>query len=163
MPPLSEQKQDDGRVLTVRELMAQHRANPVCASCHATIDPAGFALEQFDATGKWREVDVGFQPIDASGTMPNGTPFGGIHDFRDILVKNPDRFVHTVTRQVADVCDRSWHGVLRRSGDPSDRARGDGEQLPILAAGDSDCEQCAVPDASGGGRGDPSCVRCSVN
>ena len=97
VPPLSEQKQDDGRVLTVRELMAQHRANPVCASCHATIDPAGFALEQFDATGKWREVDVGFQPIDASGTMPDGMPFGGIHDFRDILVKNPDRFVHTVT------------------------------------------------------------------
>ena len=97
VPPLSEQKQDDGRVLTVHELMAQHRANPVCASCHATIDPAGFALEQFDATGKWREVDVGFQPIDASGTMPDGTPFGGIHDFRDILMKNPDRFVHTMT------------------------------------------------------------------
>ena len=97
VPPLSEQKQNDGRVLTVRELMAQHRANPVCASCHATIDPAGFALEQFDAIGKWREVDVGFQPIDASGTMPDGTPFSGLHDFRNILVKNPDRFVHTAT------------------------------------------------------------------
>ena len=97
VPPLPEQKQDDGRVLTVRELMAQHRANPVCATCHATIDPAGFALEQFDATGKWREVDVGFQPIDASGTMPDGTPFSGIHEFRRLLVDNPGPFVHTLT------------------------------------------------------------------
>ena len=97
VPPLPEQKQDDGRVLTVRELMANHRANPVCAACHSTIDPAGFALEQFDATGKWREVDVGFQPIDASGTMPDGTPFAGIHEFRRILLNNPGRFLHTLT------------------------------------------------------------------
>ena len=96
VPPLPEQKQDDGRVLTVRELMAQHRANPVCASCHSTIDPAGFALEQFDATGKWREVDAGFQPIDASGTMPDGTLFGGLNDFRGLLVQNPSQFIHTV-------------------------------------------------------------------
>ena len=97
VPALPEQKQNDGRVLTVRELMAKHRANPVCASCHATIDPAGFALEQFDAIGKWREVDAGFQPIDASGTMPDGTPFSGINDFRTILMSSPDQFVHTLT------------------------------------------------------------------
>ena len=97
VPPLPEQKQDDGRVLTVRELMAQHRANPVCAACHSTIDPAGFALEQFDATGKWRDVDVGFQPIDASGTMPDGTPFTGIHEFRRILLDNPNSFLNTLT------------------------------------------------------------------
>jgi hypothetical protein len=97
VPPLPEQKQSDGRVLTVRELLAQHRASPLCASCHATIDPVGFALEQFDATGKWREVDVGFQPIDASGAMPDGTPFSGIHDLRGILVATPERFVRTLT------------------------------------------------------------------
>ncbi len=96
VPPLPEQKQSDGRVLTVRELLAQHRASPVCASCHATIDPVGFALEQFDATGKWREVDVGFRPIDASGAMPDGTPFSGIHDLRGILVATPERFVRTL-------------------------------------------------------------------
>ena len=60
-------------MLTVRELMAKHRANPVCASCHSNIDPAGFALEQFDGIGKWRVVDAGFQPIDASGQLPDGT------------------------------------------------------------------------------------------
>lgn len=97
VPPLPEEQQSDGRGLTVRELTAQHRANPVCASCHATIDPLGFALEQFDATGKWRAVDAGFQPIDASGAMPDGTPFSGVHDLRAILVATPERFVHTLT------------------------------------------------------------------
>ena len=97
VPPLPEEQQNDGRVLTVRELTARHRANPVCASCHATIDPLGFALEQFDATGKWRTVDAGFHPIDASGAMPDGTPFSGVHDLRAILLATPERFVHTLT------------------------------------------------------------------
>jgi len=97
VPPLPEQKQSDGRVLTVRELMAKHRANPVCASCHGTIDPAGFALEQFDAVGKWRTVDTGFQPIDASGTLPDGTKFGGINDFRALLLTKQEQFVRTMT------------------------------------------------------------------
>jgi hypothetical protein len=97
VPPLPEQKQADGRVLTVRELMAQHRANPVCASCHATIDPAGFALEQFDATGKWRSVDAGFQAIDASGTLPDGTKFNNLNEFRALLLQHPEQFVKTLT------------------------------------------------------------------
>ena len=97
VPPLPEQKQSDGRVLTVRELMAKHRANPVCASCHGTIDPAGFALEQFDAVGKWRTVDTGFQPIDASGTLPDGTKFGGINDFRSLLLSRKQQFIRTMT------------------------------------------------------------------
>ncbi|MEQ1897530.1 MAG: DUF1592 domain-containing protein [Vicinamibacterales bacterium] len=98
VPPLSEQKQADGRVLTVRELMAKHRANPVCASCHSTIDPAGFALEQFDGIGKWRLVDAGFQPIDASGTFPDGTKFSGISDFRSLMIsQKQQQFVGTMT------------------------------------------------------------------
>ena len=97
VPPLPEQKQADGRVLTVRELMARHRANPVCASCHATIDPAGFALEQFDGIGKWRLVDAGFQPIDASGTFPDGTKFSGINDFRSLMISQKQQFVATMT------------------------------------------------------------------
>jgi mono/diheme cytochrome c family protein len=97
VPPLPEQKQSDGRVLTVRELMAKHRANPVCASCHATIDPAGFALEQFDAVGKWRAVDTGFQPIDASGQLPDGSKFGGINDFRGLLLSRREQFIRTLT------------------------------------------------------------------
>jgi mono/diheme cytochrome c family protein len=97
VPPLAEQKQADGRVLTVRELMAKHRANATCASCHAIIDPTGFALEQFDGIGRWRTVDVGFQPIDASGTLPDGSKFSGINEFRSLLLANRQQFVRTMT------------------------------------------------------------------
>jgi mono/diheme cytochrome c family protein len=100
IPPLPEQKQADGRVLTVRELMARHRSNATCASCHSTIDPAGFALEQFDAVGKWRTVDAGFQPIDASGNLPDGTKFSGINDFRGLLLANRAQFVKTMTNKM---------------------------------------------------------------
>jgi mono/diheme cytochrome c family protein len=100
VPPLPEQKQADGRVLTVRELMAKHRANPVCASCHNNIDPAGFALEQFDGIGKWRLVDAGFQPIDASGTLPDGTKFSGINDFRALMLSKKEQFVKTMSNKL---------------------------------------------------------------
>ena len=66
--------------------MAAHRANPSCAGCHATIDPIGFALENFDAVGRWREVDEDFAPIDASGTLPDGTAYSGLADFRAALL-----------------------------------------------------------------------------
>ena len=100
VPALEKAEQGDGRVLTMRELMAQHRSNPVCASCHATIDPTGFALEQFDAVGKWREVDRGFNPIDASGTMPDGTEFSGFNEFRSALVENPELFLRTMAEKL---------------------------------------------------------------
>ena len=100
VPPLPEQKQADGRVLTVRELMAKHRANPVCASCHNNIDPAGFALEQFDGIGKWRVVDAGFQPIDASGTLPDGTKFSGINDFRSLMLSKKEQFIRTMSNKL---------------------------------------------------------------
>lgn len=100
VPPLPEQKQNDGRVLTVRELMARHRANPVCASCHSTIDPAGFALEQFDAVGQWRTTDSGFQAIDASGALPDGTKFGDINGFRALLLERREQFVRTFTNKL---------------------------------------------------------------
>ena len=96
VPALEKAEQGDGRVLTMRELMVQHRGNPVCAACHATIDPTGFALEQFDAVGKWREVDTGFNPIDASGTMPDGTRFSGFNEFRSALVDDPELFLRTM-------------------------------------------------------------------
>ena len=80
--------------------MSQHRANPVCASCHNVIDPAGFALENFDAVGRWRTVDESFNPIDASGSLPDGTPFDGVVDLTNALVQRPERFVTTVTEKL---------------------------------------------------------------
>ena len=85
---------------TMRERMSTHRANPVCAGCHAMIDPPGFALENFDAVGKWRDVDESLVPVDASGTMPNGTTFDGVDGFRAALLQDPDVFTTTVTKKL---------------------------------------------------------------
>jgi hypothetical protein len=85
---------------TMRERMAQHRANAVCASCHSMIDPAGFALENFDAIGRWRTVDDSFNAIDASGALPDGSTFNGVADLRVALTRHPDRFAFTVTEKL---------------------------------------------------------------
>ena len=85
---------------TVRERLAEHRRNPVCAGCHAAIDPPGFALENYDAVGRWREVDGAFRPIDASGTLPDGTAFDGIVGFRNALAARPEQFVTNVTEKL---------------------------------------------------------------
>ncbi len=88
---------------TMRERLAQHRANPVCASCHAKIDPLGFALENFDAVGRWRATDGAEDtPIDASGALPDGATFDGPASFRDALLREPwgTEFVTTVTEKL---------------------------------------------------------------
>ena len=85
---------------TVRARLAEHRRNPVCAGCHAAIDPPGFALENYDAVGRWREVDDAFRPIDASGTLPDGTAFDGVVGFRNALASRPEQFVTNVTEKL---------------------------------------------------------------
>jgi hypothetical protein len=89
-----------GKPLTMRERMAQHRTNAVCASCHARMDPLGFALEQFDAVGRWRTRDESGLPIDASGTLPEGTAFDGVTGLREILLARPELFVTTLTEKL---------------------------------------------------------------
>ena len=79
--------------LSVRARMAEHRKNPVCASCHSMIDPLGFALENFDAIGRWRDIDETFSAVDASGVFPDGTEFSGFADFRSRLASRPEAFV----------------------------------------------------------------------
>ncbi len=87
----------DGRQLTMREQMEAHRANPVCASCHARMDPIGFALENYDGTGRWRTKDAG-SDIDASGKLPDGTKFAGPVGLKKILLSgHRDEFATTVT------------------------------------------------------------------
>ena len=85
---------------TMRERMAAHRENPVCAGCHAMIDPPGFALENFDALGRWREVDASFAPLDASGELPDGSVFADLDGFRALLLARPEQFVTTVTEKL---------------------------------------------------------------
>ena len=84
---------------SVREKMEQHRKNPVCAACHARLDPLGFALENFDAVGRWRETDAG-KAVDASGKFPDGTPFNGPAEFRKGLLTHRDAFIATVTEKL---------------------------------------------------------------
>ena len=99
VPPLPE-KQDGAAPKTMRERMAVHRANPVCAGCHSMIDPLGFALENFDPIGRWRDVDEGFNRIDASGSLPDNTKFGDLASFRRALLGHPDRFVGTMVEKL---------------------------------------------------------------
>ncbi len=75
----------DGRPLTMREQMDLHRSNAICASCHARMDPIGFALENFDGVGKWRDKDSG-NPIDATGKLPGGLQFEGPAGLKKLLV-----------------------------------------------------------------------------
>ncbi|HLH45075.1 MAG TPA: DUF1592 domain-containing protein [Bryobacteraceae bacterium] len=98
VPPLKE-KQDGERPKTMREQMEEHRANPVCASCHKTLDPIGFALENFDAVGAWRSRDAG-NPIDASGQLADGTKVDGVVALREALLSRPEVFVTTLTKKL---------------------------------------------------------------
>jgi hypothetical protein len=84
---------------TIRERLAQHRADPTCAGCHSRIDPLGFALENYDALGQWRTEDAG-QPIDNSGELPDGTKFEGPDQLRAVLMQKKDLFVRNLTNRM---------------------------------------------------------------
>jgi len=86
---------------TLKDQMALHRAKPSCFSCHGVMDPLGFALENFDATGKWREKDrLAGAAIDSFGELPDGTKLTGPDDLRKALLANPDQFVQTLTEKL---------------------------------------------------------------
>jgi len=96
VPPLNDKDIGTTKALTVRELMARHRASPTCASCHAVMEPLGFALENFDATGMWRDKDrFANSVIDSAGELPDGTKINGPDDLRKTLLRHPDQFVQT--------------------------------------------------------------------
>jgi mono/diheme cytochrome c family protein len=100
VPALKEKPNPADEQLSMRDRIAQHRANPVCASCHAMMDPLGLSLENFDFAGRWRTVDEALIPIDASGVLPDGTKFDGPSGLRHVLLSHPDRFVRTVTEKM---------------------------------------------------------------
>jgi hypothetical protein len=85
--------------LSVRERMEMHRKNPACASCHQMMDPLGFALENFDAVGKWRDLEEG-KPIDASGQTPDGHAFNGPAELRQLVVARQEQFVAALTSKL---------------------------------------------------------------
>ncbi|HEX5765736.1 MAG TPA: DUF1592 domain-containing protein [Woeseiaceae bacterium] len=98
VPLLVEQETTSATFVTVRAQMEAHRTDPVCASCHSVMDPLGFALENFDAVGAWRDRDrfaAGTAPLDTSAQLPDGTEIQGPDDLREALVKRPEQFVQT--------------------------------------------------------------------
>jgi hypothetical protein len=88
-----------GKVMTMRERMAQHRANQPCAGCHRLMDPVGFSLENFDAVGRWR-VTEGDNAIDSSGNLPDGVQFAGVDGLREALLSRPELFVNTLAEKL---------------------------------------------------------------
>ena len=89
-----------GRPASVRERLERHRENAVCASCHAPMDPLGFALDHFDAIGRWRATGEAGEPIDASGVFPDGTAFRGLSGLREVLLERRGQFVRTIAEKL---------------------------------------------------------------
>ena len=85
--------------LPMRERLSAHRDNPACSGCHRLMDPVGFALENYDAIGRWRTVDAGF-PIDASGELWDGTALGGVRELESAMLARPELFLTTLTEKL---------------------------------------------------------------
>jgi hypothetical protein len=93
---------DDNTVssaLPIRERLKQHRENAACAVCHRQMDPIGFSLENFDAVGRWRDADTG-QPIDAAGSLVDGSDFTGVSGLEHALLARPELLVRTLTEKL---------------------------------------------------------------
>jgi hypothetical protein len=102
-PPANVPALDDVKTVKknapVRERLAEHRKNPACAGCHRLTDPVGFALENYDAVGRWRTLDGG-EPIDPSGTLYDGTPLDGVAGLQTAILGNPDLFVTALSEKL---------------------------------------------------------------
>ncbi len=100
VPLLKENGEGGVAPTSVRERLEQHRKNPACASCHARMDPLGFALENFDGVGKWRTVSEGNTPVDASAALLDGTKFEGVAGLRELLLSRRAEFIGAVTKKL---------------------------------------------------------------
>jgi hypothetical protein len=114
-----------GKSKSIREQMEQHRTNAICASCHSRMDPLGFALENYDAIGRWRDMDGAFA-IDASGRLPNGRTFNGPAELRDVLSDMLPEFSRALTEKMLTYAlgrglerydRRTVAGIVRRLGE----------------------------------------------
>jgi mono/diheme cytochrome c family protein len=88
-----------GSTASMRQQLEKHRANAICAGCHARMDPIGFGLENYDAIGRWRAMDGKF-PVDASGVLPNGKSFTGAAELEAILKADRGTFVHALVEKI---------------------------------------------------------------
>jgi hypothetical protein len=98
--PALEASASKGAQLTVRQMLAAHRKNTACASCHNLMDPIGLGLENFDWMGRWRDNEANGDPVDASGTLPSGEKFTGPVELRQVLLAHKDEFLRHLTAKV---------------------------------------------------------------
>jgi hypothetical protein len=98
VPALKEDHRIDN-ALSMRERMAEHRANPACSGCHKLMDPIGFSMENYDAVGRWRTTDEG-KPLDVAGSLPDGSTFEGIEGLQRALLSRPDLFATTFAEKL---------------------------------------------------------------
>jgi hypothetical protein len=98
VPPLDEEKAKS-KAVTLRQMMEEHRSNPVCGACHKIMDPIGFSLENFDLNGKWRTTE-GKTPIDASSELVDGTRLTGPASLREAILSRSDMFVTSATEKL---------------------------------------------------------------
>ena len=151
VPPFEEEA-GAAKPRSVRERMESHRRNPACASCHRMIDPAGLALENFDAIGAWRTRDGGTRgaPVDASGQLVDGTRINGVVELRQALLREPDTFVRTLTEKLMTY---ALGRGLTAADMPAVRAivrDAEADQIPVLVDRAGHRAQRAVPDATEG-------------
>jgi hypothetical protein len=91
---------EGAKATSIRERLAQHRNQARCSVCHSVMDPLGFALERFDAVGRWRDVDESGKPVDDVGNWPGGVKLVGLAGLRSMLLDRRELFVATVTRKL---------------------------------------------------------------
>lgn len=97
--PALKEKSSAGKNLSIREKMAEHRDNPACSGCHQLMDPVGFALENYDAIGRWRTMDDMF-PVDNAGGLPDGSKFSGVSGLQKAILNRPEVFATTFTEKL---------------------------------------------------------------
>ena len=125
IPPLEDAGAGVGR--SAREQLERHRSNPACAACHRNMDPLGFGLENYDAVGRWRDLE-GKIPVDASGTLPDGRTFSTPGEMRALLVSHLPQFSRTLTEKMMTY-------ALGRGLKPFDRRAVDTVQRAVAADG----------------------------
>ncbi|MSO19743.1 MAG: DUF1592 domain-containing protein [Acidobacteria bacterium] len=99
VPALVEESAGNGKQRSMRERLEQHRVNPVCSTCHSRMDPLGFALDNYDAVGRWRTHE-GTTPVDASGALPDGAKFNGAGELKKVMLGRSEQFVSTFTEKL---------------------------------------------------------------
>ncbi len=123
-----------------------HSLNPTCFACHGVMDPLGFALENFDAVGQYREMDRTTRNIlDTSGKLPDGTSVKGLDDLRNALLAKPEQFVQTLTHKLHDLRPRSPRRVPRHADGARHRAQAAADNYRFSSAHHADRDERCVP------------------